>query len=108
MVQSNEEQAALHSSSDMLAFMENALREARFEYWTLSFTQRLCVKQASFSSVLQLEAAQGHEDPEARAQLDKLKLQTASLAQAEGQARSQQSPPTQAVDEIALARQLDQ
>lgn len=81
MVQSSDAQTGLQSSNDMLAFMENALRE--------------------------LEEAQGSEDPQARAQLDKLRQQTASLSQAGCQAQHQKAAAPQELDELAIARQLD-
>ena len=55
---------------------------------------------------LQLEEAQGGVDVQARAQLDKLRQQTAALNTLEAQAQQTASAP-QAVDELALAGQLD-
>ena len=64
-------------------------------------------KQQRTLPVLQLEEAQGSEDPQARAQLDKLRQQTASLSRAGSQAQNQKTAPAQEVDELAIARQLD-
>lgn len=74
-------QPALASSTDMLKFMEDALRE--------------------------LEEAQGGADYQARAQLDKLRQQTAVLSRVEGQAQQQATSKPTAVDELAIAGQLD-
>ncbi|KAL0021751.1 hypothetical protein WJX79_002087 [Trebouxia sp. C0005] len=74
-------QPALTSSTDMLKFMEDALRE--------------------------LEEAQGGQDPQARAQLDKLRQQTAALSRMEGQAQQLNPSAHAAVDEMAIAGQID-
>lgn len=74
-------QPALASSTDMLKFMEDALRE--------------------------LEEAQGGADYQARAQLDKLRQQTAVLSRVEGQEQQQATSKVTAVDELAIAGQLD-
>lgn len=65
----------------MLKFMEDALRE--------------------------LEEAQGGQDPQARAQLDKLRQQTAALSRVEGQAQQLNPASHAAVDELAIAGQID-
>lgn len=60
----------------------------------------------TLDTLLQLEEAQGGVDEQARAQLDKLRHQTATLSQLESQ--TQQAPSTaQTLDEVALAGQLD-
>ncbi|KAL3143678.1 hypothetical protein ABBQ38_002473 [Trebouxia sp. C0009 RCD-2024] len=56
---------------------------------------------------MQLEQAQGCVDPQARAQLDRLRQQTAALSQAGGQPQQQDLRSPQAVDELAIAGQLD-
>ncbi|KAL3134141.1 hypothetical protein ABBQ32_008560 [Trebouxia sp. C0010 RCD-2024] len=71
----------LTGSSEMLTFMEDALR--------------------------QLEQAQGCVDPQARAQLDRLRQQTAALSKAGGQQQQQDLTSPQPVDELAIAGQLD-
>lgn len=58
-------------------------------------------------SAVQLEEAQGGQDPQARAQLDKLRQQTAALSRLEGQAQQLNRSSTQAVDELAIAGQID-
>lgn len=56
---------------------------------------------------LQLEEAQGGADYQARAQLDKLRQQTAVLSRVEGQEQQQATSKVTAVDELAIAGQLD-
>lgn len=55
---------------------------------------------------MQLEQAQGGVDLQARAQLDRLRQQTAALADAD-KAQHQALAPPKAVDELAIAGQLD-
>lgn len=63
--------------------------------------------QHDLCSGMQLEQAQGCVDPQARAQLDRLRQQTAALSQAGGQPQQQDLRSPQAVDELAIAGQLD-
>ncbi|KAL0039611.1 hypothetical protein WJX77_003394 [Trebouxia sp. C0004] len=65
----------------MLKFMDDALRE--------------------------LEEAQGGQDPQARAQLEKLRQQTAALSRVEGQAQQLKPSSHASVDESAIAGQID-
>lgn len=56
---------------------------------------------------VQLEQAQGCVDPQARAQLDRLRQQTAAFSRADSQAQQQELTSPQALDELAIAGQLD-
>lgn len=56
---------------------------------------------------MQLEEAQGGQDAQARAQLEKLRQQTAALSRVEGQTQQLNSSANPAVDELAIAGQLD-
>ena len=68
---------------------------------------RRCVSQYDRDSGLQLEQAQGCVDLQARAQLDRLRQQTAALSDADRQSQHQMLAPSQAIDELAIAGQLD-
>ena len=59
-----------------------------------------------YSLLLQLEEAQGGVDVQARAQLDKLRQQTAALSNLESQTQQANSTAS-TVDELVLAGQLD-
>lgn len=63
--------------------------------------------QRDLCSGMQLEQAQGCVDPQARAQLDRLRQQTAALSKAGGQQQQQDLTSPQPVDELAIAGQLD-
>ena len=69
----------------------------------LELLQRL---RNDIDASLQLEEAQGGVDEQARAQLDKLRQQTAVLSNLESQTQ-QAASTTQTMDEVALAGQLD-
>ena len=56
---------------------------------------------------MQLEQAQGCVDPQARAQLDRLRQTTAALSRAEGQMQEDAPATAQAADELAIAGQID-
>lgn len=101
--------AAVHTeltgSSDMLKFMEDALREVCTI--TSRSTQRRFQSQRARCSGMQLEQAQGCVDLQARAQLDRLRQQTASLSKAELGSQAQAAATSEPIDELAIAGQLD-
>ena len=68
---------------------------------------RRCVGHYDPDFGMQLEQAQGCVDLQARAQLDRLRQQTAALSEADRQAQHQVLAPPQAIDELAIAGQLD-
>lgn len=67
---------------------------------------RVAARSCTDYLLLQLEEAQGGADEQARAQLDKLRQQTASLSSIQTQTQRAASTAP-AVDELVLAGQLD-
>lgn len=99
-----EVQPELTDSTDMLKFMEDALREVCTTPRSVTCSKDPAV---TLAMTLQLEQAQGDVDLQARAQLDRLRQQTAALADADKQAQRQALAPPKTVDELAIAGQLD-
>ena len=73
----------------------------------IGLAARRCVSHYDLDSGMQLEQAQGCVDLQARAQLDRLRHQTAALLDADRQTQHQVLAPPQAIDELAIAGQLD-